>query len=311
MRLHLSFTATHHTWDRTDVVPIDLPMRVTLGEATFDLDGAPPEWPGFLLIHGSMAIDPSGLAVVEDLFRTGQDENSPLHKALDCPEVAVLTAYSIEVTSAVAFLTKTPLEQHVAFGFDASNTVESESHSDEALLQRLGTRAARTQLVGRPLGDTFRTPVITPRLVEALAERSGVRLFAEAMRAGTPVAQFRDLWRVLEMAFGEHSEQLVHLVAAYAPAHALGFTREELRELRTLRGKASHAASRGGSGELARVNAEVLNRLDRVKDLAERVILTKRRWNSSDLDIDALLPLESYVDADGVRRLATEEIPTE
>jgi hypothetical protein len=77
------------------------------------------------------------------------------------------------------------------------------------------------------------------------------------------------------------------------------FDRDELRELHTLRGRASHAESRSGVHELEHVERECGARLARLSCLAERVILTKRSWGYPTTAVEELSPLLAYVRREG------------
>jgi hypothetical protein len=118
---------------------------------------------------------------------------------------------------------------------------------------------------------------------------------APALTRAPPAARFRELWRVLESAFTRSDDELVALLADYAPTQAMGFTRDELRQLLVLRGRASHAASKAGLTELVAVERECSQRLPCLKNLAERVILTKRSWGFPTTYVDELMPLAGYV----------------
>jgi hypothetical protein len=122
-----------------------------------------------------------------------------------------------------------------------------------------------------------------------------LRIYADALKLGTGAARFRELWRVLESAFNRQDDELVALLADYPPARAMAFSRDELKQLLVLRGKASHAASRAGVKQLLAVERECSHRLARLKNLAERVILTKRSWGYPTRGVDELVPLSAYV----------------
>jgi hypothetical protein len=92
---------------------------------------------------------------------------------------------------------------------------------------------------------------------------------------------------------------LVALLADYPPARDLGFTEKELHDLLVLRGRVSHAATKGGIRELAGARAAVILKLDRLKCLVERVLTTKRSWGSPTHGVDELSPLGGYFDSDG------------
>ena len=112
------------------------------------------------------------------------------------------------------------------------------------------------------------------------------------------VAQFRELWRVLEAAFGRKDKNLLGRLDRYQPARDLEFKYAELEHLWILRGRASHAESRDGVDELVRVEQECARRLPRLKNLVERVISTEDSWGSRGQGVAELLPLQGYVGPD-------------
>jgi hypothetical protein len=131
------------------------------------------------------------------------------------------------------------------------------------------------------------------------------------------VAQFREFWRVLESAFGVLDEELVAAVTNFPPAQAMEFRADELRQLLILRGRASHAASKGEVHELTRVERECSQRLPRLKNLAERVIATKATWGYPTAGVNELLPLTAYIGPPGgpdfviIKRNASSSDPNE
>ncbi len=123
----------------------------------------------------------------------------------------------------------------------------------------------------------------------------GLRLYANAMQADLAVAQFRELWRILEAAFGKHDDELVTLLTKYEPARKLRFDEAEVKQLLVLRGRASHAQSSAGIKELVYVDQECRKQLPRLKNLCERVILTKKDWGYPTVGTDELLPLAGFI----------------
>lgn len=123
-----------------------------------------------------------------------------------------------------------------------------------------------------------------------------MRLYADAVRLTLDLARFRELWRVLESALAETGKQLVDLLAAYPPAQQLEFGHGELSGLLTLRGRASHAQTKGGVQQLAAVERECRQRL---QNLVERVILTKQHWGHPTPGVAELTPLQAYIDREG------------
>src|SRR5205085_9366951 len=101
---------------------------------------------------------------------------------------------------------------------------------------------------------------------------------------------------ILEAAFGKRDDELVALLAKYEPARKLDFDEAEVKQLLVLRGRASHAQSSAGIKELVYVDQECSKQLPRLKNLCERVILTKKDWGYPTIAADELLPLTSFVE---------------
>lgn len=160
------------------------------------------------------------------------------------------------------------------------NRLIPEDDEDRAFLDRYGTdavdEATRADVLQRLFAGT-----LSHALVAALAPRiAGVRLYADAMRAGYDVGQYRELWRVLESAFKASGNELISHLTQFQPVADLGISRSDLETLHVLRGRASHAESRDGLVELTRVEQECRLRLPELKRVAELVILTKSVWGS-------------------------------
>jgi hypothetical protein len=241
----------------------------------------------------------SALEAVADgrLFWREADGTKVPIPTLKVPESELDHVAARDVLSALSFLSDTTLGLSVAGRVD--DDVEPDDAEDEALLERLGTRQRY-----RRTGATFATRTVQPNVdtqaVGALLDRaSGVRIYAMALALGTSSARFRELWRVLEAAFQLKDSALIRRLADYEPARQLAFDRDELKELHTLRGRASHAESRSGVHELEHVERECGTRVARLKCLAERVILTKASWGSPTTGVNELSPLLAYVRRDG------------
>ncbi len=126
-----------------------------------------------------------------------------------------------------------------------------------------------------------------------------MRLYSDAVKLPLEVAQFRELWRVLESAFARSDDELVKLLTSYPPAQQLAFDDAELQDLLVLRGRASHAQSKAGVLELIAVERDCGKRLGRLKSLVERVILTKEHWGYPTVGVEELAPLQAYVGPHG------------
>jgi hypothetical protein len=203
-----------------------------------------------------------------------------------------------DFVSAITFLSDVPLS--LSSRLDQDRFV-AETEAEGRLLERLGTDQPYQETVA--LG---RTRTFNPRLeagnVAALLDRAaGVRLYAEAMKQGTDVARFRELWRVLESAFQSKDDALIDLLSSFPPVQALQFDESELKDLQVLRGRASHAESKAGVTELMRVEHECGQRMGRLKNLVERVILTKASWGFPTTAVNELAALRAYIGPDGTQ----------
>ncbi len=269
---------------------VGLPFALPLAEgihASLDLDGQGLR----LVVH--RCVDASQIEVVSDsgAFRKlpdGELEAVPrLRLVGDQPPEHIL---AVDLLSAVTFLTDVP--------FTLSHPIQEdrfvpENEDEQRLLEDLGTDRPYQKTGVKQMSRTF-SAELDAAAVSALFKRSaGVRLYANAVRLTLDVAQFRELWRVLESAFAKADEDLVRLLTSYPPAQQIGFDYLELRELLVLRGRASHAQSKAGVRELMAVERECGQRLGRLKNLVERVILTKRSWGRPTIGVDELAPLQA------------------
>jgi hypothetical protein len=220
--------------------------------------------------------------------------------ALESPEIYELLDGAIRITAAMSFAIGTDLEPSAA-DFGASNVYVAETDPDRRVLAEFGTDRARIPVKASTAVEVADHYPVDAPLIEALARRGAASVYREALRTDTQIGQFRELWRTLEFTFQAHGRLLVDLLAAFPPAAELDFDREELDELRTLRGKISHAASRSGSTELAESRAAVIERLGRLWCLVDRVLLTKSDTSRS-LVVDELRPLRAFIDRGGATR---------
>lgn len=175
----------------------------------------------------------------------------------------------------------------------------AENEDDRRTLAEFGADRPFVETFARLGMRTFTAPVIAENLQAVLQRRVGVRLFADAVALSEGVAQFRELWRILESAFGKTDSDLVALLADYKPAQAMRFNEAELRELLTLRGRASHAQSKAGLRELAAVKRDCGARIGRLRNLVERVILTKKSWGYPTTGVEELARLDAYIGPNG------------
>lgn len=103
-------------------------------------------------------------------------------------------------------------------------------------------------------------------------------------------SRYREFWRVLEFAFTRTDGDLVELLAQFEPLAKLGCDRAELRALLVLRSRASHSQSKAGIAEIATVENLSAERINRLKEIAGRVIETKTHWGYPATGWRELLP---------------------
>ncbi|HEX3804853.1 MAG TPA: hypothetical protein VHV75_18655 [Solirubrobacteraceae bacterium] len=242
------------------------------------------------------SVDPLALTVEHStgIYQRQPNGSDQEIAALRPPENKNIQA--IDITAALTFLTDVPFRVNRPF---PPADIVAEGEEDQAALDAFGTTHIFVQGDVQTSIRTF-NPIVDADAVRALMPRAvGLRLYADAVAHTADVARYRELWRILESAFGLQDDDLVAALAAYPPAQELGFGSDELRELKILRGQASHAATRGGLSELLRVGEEVRRKGDRLKCLAERVILTKQTWGRRGNGVEELTPAISWVGPQG------------
>jgi hypothetical protein len=201
---------------------------------------------------------------------------------MECSQIAH------DLTSALALFLDAPL----AFGrAGQGDRIVAENDRERQLLHDLGSDTLCLDIRAERATQTYWPQTLTCEQVMGVLDRSaGLRLYADALHGTHPTSQFRDYWRVLESAFGKNHDSLVDLLAKYPPVLDLNFTHDELRQLLITRGRASHANSRAGIREVVEVSVYCANALSRLKSLAKRVILTKRNWGDSTVDVEEIQP---------------------
>ena len=130
-------------------------------------------------------------------------------------------------------------------------------------------------------------------------KEAGLAIYSVALLQQHDTGTYRELWRVLESAFGAQNAELLSYLREFVPAKQLGFNYDELNSLHILRGRASHTVSSAGMNEVIAVNREVSDKLPRLKCLVEQVLLTKQTWGVKSNDTDRLAPISGYIAADG------------
>ena len=191
----------------------------------------------------------------------------------------------------------------------SGRTLIAESESDEIRLRELESLTVYMELQGRLRMQTRKRFQVldTDTLDKLLSREVGIALYSDALRLSTPIGQFRELWRVLESAFGQKGNNLLKFLANYPPAQKLEFDYGELKELHTLRGRASHAESSAGLEEYLSVLQKVESLLPRLECLADETIVTKKTWGTKGLETERLSPLRDYVNKEGVPVIILDE----
>jgi hypothetical protein len=253
----------------------------------------------WIVVAAERAVDPSTVVSVEDFFeRKRADGSIGPGKALTSPAVDELTDGASRIGGAISFAIGVALVVMTASLPGCLNNFIAETSEDEILLDALGTDIARLPLLPRTGVEISNNSPVDARLVQELAQRGAVGLYGDILAAPTAVGKFRELWRTLELAFRAHGMQLVDLLMKFPPTAELGFDQRELESLLVLRGKVSHAASRGGTAALLGFEGDVLDAIGRLWSLVDRILLTKRD-SSRSLDVEELRPLSAYIGSDG------------
>ena len=249
------------------------------------LELRPSETAGKWNLSVEGAVVPSGLTLATENLPVGAD-GVPA-RMLSVPEAAAFHSFAQDVTNALGFLYGASFTLYS----NLSKELIPEDSTDDAILASFNTREAYTTVVVRL--ETLRTVADTPpsqQLVDALLRRSaGLRLYAGAL---APVARYRDLWLILESAFGAQGEKLIALLCSYPPVKNHGPSPEVLRRLLVIRGRASHAATKAPAREFSEVQELASEHLGILVGLAHCVILTKKTWGTPHCDV-APLPIPS------------------
>ena len=232
-----------------------------------------------VLVEGP--VDPSGLRLAtENLPLTA--EATPA-RMLVVPEAASFHGFAVDVTNALGFL----YGRTFSLLSNLSKTLVPEDPADAAVLASFNTTEAYTTIGVR--FETLRTVADVPpsqQLMIALLKKSaGLRLYAGAIG---PIARYRDLWLILESAFGVDGERLVRRLAEYPPVVKHGPSPEVLHRLLVIRGRVSHAATKAPAREFIEIEELVSQHLDTLLTLADRVILTKKTWGTPTCGVEAL-----------------------
>ena len=279
---------TTYDVEPSNVPALDLPLDLDVGEGVRALMKRQGD---LLLLVVDYPVDLSALALEPN---SGWQDALPNGERRNIPAVRVSPHAgpgASDVVAALTFLTDVAL----AFSLTGPAELVPDTDEDTKLLDEFRTRQVYRETRAQPGMRTFPEVVIDSDAIRALIPKTaGLRLYGDALAGATDEARYRDFWRVLESAFSQQSKQLVNTLASYPPARELGFTKDELQELKELRGGVSHGTT---SSEEAAKSARV--RKQRLKSLVERVILTKESWGTPDLNAEELTPATSWVGPDG------------
>ncbi len=265
----------------------DLPDDVALSPDVSASVGHTPDNKG-LTVETLRRVDRERLELVHHETLSGATTQS-IRLAGDEPAETVLVQ---ALVGAIAFLTDIPLTLGTAFHL---SRFEAGDAGDEEVLREFGTTDVFVGTSAQPVRRAFLDEPLTGDRIEWLLHRPlGVRLYGDAIRANSLAGEFRDLWRVLESAFGLGGFELVSALAVYGPATALGFDDTSLEALLELRNRAGQVEAQGGLEDVLSVERECRARRSGLKLLVERVILTKQDWGT---------------DGDGVERTALFRSP--
>jgi hypothetical protein len=239
----------------------------------------------------TIPVDPAGLSV-----RVGPAplDDGPRQKGIHVPESTKLGGISRAGVRVLSFVLDVAIDlAHL----DRSFIPESEG--DEARLKELGSLPPFVELHCELSICTrrFENENLDMVTVNKLLSREvGLAIYSDALRLNAPIGRFRELWRVLESAFGQKNSDLVTSLVSYPPAVKLKFDHKELTEFLILRGRASHSESSAGLDEYHDVSQRVETLLPRLECLAEEVLLTKKTWGIRGAAVERLAPLRTYID---------------
>ncbi len=290
MLLHTVYTVVTSA---NKIPSLVLPLTISLDANT---KASLVEQESGIQLHIDRKIDHTRLELVEVSGRykklpDGTEEPVPTLRLVE--DEALENILSQDFISALTFLTDTPITLSRP---PHSDRFVPETDEDRKLLERFGTDQPYDRISAAVSTRSSSTRGVTIKTItDLMPRRVGLRLYANAMKANLAVAQFREFWRILEAAFGERGDKLVALLAKYEPARKLGFDEAEVKQLLLLRDRASHAQSSAGIKELVYVDQECSSQLPRLKNLCERVILTKKSWGYPTVGTDELLPLAGFI----------------
>lgn len=305
----MSFS-TPGPWE-SGIRALRLPMEIALdpyGQFRVDkwswpageiLDTSPSPTLSHLVVVAEREVDPEGMSLREDPALLSEDGRGALRPAMAVasPEIGELTEGAGLIFGAIGFAIGIALAFGPHLTPEFPNQYLPDCDEDEELLREMDSRP-RLPLAGRTGTEVFEGGAVGGDFVRELARRQAVRVYPEALHDISATATFRDLWRTLELAFQAEGRDLTRLLSEFGPAKRLGFDRDELERLRTIRGQISHASSRLGPREISRSETAASEELGRLWSLVDWVILSKKEASQA-LDEDELRPLAAFIRRNG------------
>jgi hypothetical protein len=243
----------------------------------------------------TVPINPEGLMLRTEVAPL---DGSPVQVSIAVPEGPNASEVVQTATWLLTFITDTPFRHSKRLTEDH---LIAETPEDQKRLEGFGTERIWHEVHAHMSMRSFSLPQVSDdAMAKLVSRRFGLALYTEALLLERPIARFRELWRLLESAFGLTDGDLIRAMADFPPANSLGFDQKELRDLLVLRGRASHAESRMGLADHRRVTKEVQERLPRLKCLAEQLVITKKTWGMRGNGVDRVAELNAYVDSEGM-----------
>jgi hypothetical protein len=261
-------------WDRLPAAcPMEMRVHETDARIEFDEHLSPED--GIFVLHVSCSVaDPAtittGPGPFDDHMDSKQAKPMPI---VICPELDLLEMRAEEISGALALLCGAPVDCGPYLGGSRTmNRLFADSARDTELIKHLGRAWVVPPMRAVADDPALERGALTDDLIARVAETPGILGYFEAAHAQSAVAEFRELWRTLELAFGAQGRKLPPLIAAHPAARELGFDLAELTHYSVLRGKASHGSDRAGHLEAARIHRSVHQRVGRLHALVERVL---------------------------------------
>jgi len=239
-------------------------------------------------------VDPFRLTIIQPKDRM---DGSTRSSAIVVPEAEQYQRLLNAFANIYSFILDMPLR--VSTRLEASELIP-ESAEDREYLESHPEGSIHQELHLIPAVRTFVMQELSDEAAEEFLRRDiGFALYAQALGTSHAILSYLTYWKILEAAFRQKGERLAHTLSQFSLAKQMDFTLKELKGLLALRGRAAHAYSRAGLGELDRVSREAAAKRFRLKCIAEQVLLNKKHWGDSSLETRRLAPIESYIDSNG------------